>query len=296
MLSGGQRLQGLIGLHVRRLLVEERVVAGCARRIRPRPREARANCRRRASGRRSRCGRPASRWNQCTTSPSRNCCAGVQQDLSPGQRGLHPHQVHGVLELVAEAVGAAGLVETAAGPDPLRQRLVLEPIQVVIECAAARSRTRDGIHQAQPPAPAFLRDWPGRRPRRRYLRITPRPAAGRRPGRAPRPPALAARREHPASSEGRDGPIGPRSRRGLRPRPCSTTAGGGRRPAAMPKKRPRAVSTRSAATDMATKAGPLRKLVAGILEEQRRRATSVNCTIVKRTRHAPAEPASTIWK
>ena len=58
---------------------------------------------------------------------------GVQQDLPARHGGIHPDQVHGVLELVAEPVGAAGLVEPAPRPDAFGERLVLQPVQVAVE-------------------------------------------------------------------------------------------------------------------------------------------------------------------
>ncbi len=43
------------------------------------------------------------------------------------QRRFGVHQGHGVLELIAEAEGAAGLVKAGAGPHAAGQRLVDEP-------------------------------------------------------------------------------------------------------------------------------------------------------------------------
>ena len=73
------------------------------------------------AARRIRCGRPATRG----TSGARRL-RGIAARRAGGicrraSRGIHPHQVHGVLKLVAEAVGAAGLVEPPPRPDPLGQ-------------------------------------------------------------------------------------------------------------------------------------------------------------------------------
>ena len=67
---------------------------------------------------------------------------GVQQDLPPGQRRVHPDQVHRVLQLVAEAEGPAGLIESAPGPDPLGQRLVLQPVQIADRTPGCSVSTR----------------------------------------------------------------------------------------------------------------------------------------------------------
>ena len=48
----------------------------------------------------------------------------VQQDLSPRQYGIHPDQVHGILELISKTVGPAGLVKPPPRPDALCQRLI----------------------------------------------------------------------------------------------------------------------------------------------------------------------------
>ena len=89
------------------------------RRIRPRPRPARAGCPRRACGRRSRSGRPEA-VEPVDHVPFEELLRGVQQDLPRGPAGVHPDQVHRVLQLVAEAEGPAGLVETRAAPRSAR--------------------------------------------------------------------------------------------------------------------------------------------------------------------------------
>jgi len=63
---------------------------------------------------------------------------GGQEYLLARQGRIDPDEVDRVLELVAETVGAARLVEPAAGPDTLGERLVLEPVLVAVELRRVR--------------------------------------------------------------------------------------------------------------------------------------------------------------
>ena len=71
--------------------------------------------------------RPDGSCHQCCTSPSTNCRAGRAQDVLARdlRRGMQQRQ-H-VLQLIAEAVGAAGLVIAGAAPDAAGQRLIHQP-------------------------------------------------------------------------------------------------------------------------------------------------------------------------
>ena len=51
----------------------------------------------------------------------------VQQDLRAHQFRMQGRQRAGILELVAESIGAAGLIERAAAPDPAGEVLVEQP-------------------------------------------------------------------------------------------------------------------------------------------------------------------------
>ena len=66
--------------------------------------------------------------HHCSTSPSRNCWRGVQQDLPSGEVRADREQRQHVLQLVAEAEGAAALVRPAAAPEPRGQQLVGQPV------------------------------------------------------------------------------------------------------------------------------------------------------------------------
>ncbi len=93
----------------------------------------------RSSEIRVRTPRPAGSCHQCCTSPSTNCrdaafriCARVRSGRDDGER-------HDVLQLVAEAVGAAGLVERGPRPHAAGERLVEQPlIQHQVERAIGR--------------------------------------------------------------------------------------------------------------------------------------------------------------
>ena len=167
-----------------------------------------------------------SRWNQWTTSPSRNCCEACRRICRRATRGVHPDQVHRVLELVAEAVGPAGLVEPAPRPDPLGQRLVFQPVEVAVELRAGRSGP-GACPSGRATSAGSLRGRPARRPRSLILaddRLGPVPVVGLAQDHDDR--ALAAA---PGSSSvvrnaatGRSSRVGPASGS-----PCSTSVGMG---------------------------------------------------------------------
>ena len=71
--------------------------------------------------------RPDGGCHQCWTSPSVNCRAGSAQEVLARHLALRDRQRHDVLELIAEPVGAAWLVERRARPDAARERLIQEP-------------------------------------------------------------------------------------------------------------------------------------------------------------------------
>ena len=71
--------------------------------------------------------RPDGGCHQCWTSPSRNWRAAQRSRCSRSSARLGVDQRHRVLQLVAEAERAAGLVEAAARPQAAGQRLVEQP-------------------------------------------------------------------------------------------------------------------------------------------------------------------------
>ena len=77
---------------------------------------------------------------------------GVQEDLPARQGGVHPDQVHRILELIPEPIRPAGLVEPTTRPDALGQCLVFQPIQVAVELGVV-GLDPQRIHQAEPPPP-----------------------------------------------------------------------------------------------------------------------------------------------
>ena len=70
---------------------------------------------------------PLGACHQCCTSPSANWREAREHDLLAQHLRRGPGQRHRVLQLVAEAGGAAGLVEAGLGPQPARHRLVQQP-------------------------------------------------------------------------------------------------------------------------------------------------------------------------
>ena len=81
----------------------------------------------RSSANRVRMPRPPGGCHQCSTSPSANWLGGVPEDLPP--RELRPvvDERGGILQLIAEAKGAARLVIRRAAPHAATQILVRQP-------------------------------------------------------------------------------------------------------------------------------------------------------------------------
>ena len=160
------------------------------------------------------CPRPLGGCHQCCTSPSRNCRAAARRRCSRTSAGRAMRERHRVLELVAEAEGAAGLVVAGAGPHPAAQVLVEEPaVHEDVEGVVGRP----DLHRAErllPAAPHRLERGVGRRdaavPARRARGRAPRPAprrggtrgAGSRPARG-RPRPAAPRRDRAPRRSGR---------------------------------------------------------------------------------------------
>ena len=71
--------------------------------------------------------RPAGGCHQCCTSPSGNWRSAQRSRCSRTSRGSACTRAIAVLQLIAEAEGAAGLVVAAACPEAAGQRLVEEP-------------------------------------------------------------------------------------------------------------------------------------------------------------------------
>ena len=161
--------------------------------------------------------------------PFEELLRGVQEDLPAGERRVHPDQVDRVLELVAEAVGPARLVEPAPGPDPLGERLVLQPVEVAVELRAARSGpgpcpSGSSHHRRVSSRPASAASGS------RYLRMTA--SARARSSAWPRThDDRASRRARGPRSWRGSAAIGRSSRVGATSgSPCSTSVRDGRRP------------------------------------------------------------------
>ena len=93
---------------------------------------------------------PEGGCHQCWTSPSTNCRAAARSRCSRATSAPRDHERHHVLELVAEAVGAAGLIEGGAGPDPAGERLVEQPpVQHQVHGAVRRLHL-DGAERVVP--------------------------------------------------------------------------------------------------------------------------------------------------
>ncbi len=86
----------------------------------------------------------------------RELALGAAQQVLAHQRGLRMHQRHHVLQLVAETVGAARLVVTAASPQTAGQGLVQQPAigQYVERRIGSRYLYR--AERALPVVPYFL--------------------------------------------------------------------------------------------------------------------------------------------
>ena len=88
--------------------------------------------------------------HQCCTSPSTNWRAGRAQQMRARHRRAGGRQRHAVLQLVAEPVGAARLVERRARPDPAGQGLVEQP---AVQHDVHRAVRRLHLHRAQDVVP-----------------------------------------------------------------------------------------------------------------------------------------------
>ena len=97
--------------------------------------------------------RPAGGCHQCCTSPSTNCRAAARRICAAGLAGRAVDQGHHVLELVAEAVGAARLVERRPAPDAAAQHLVEQP---AVEQQVERRVGRLHLDGAEDRVPARL--------------------------------------------------------------------------------------------------------------------------------------------
>ncbi len=87
---------------------------------------------------------------------------GAAQQLGAVQRRVGVDQRHRVLQLVAEPVGAAGLVEAAAAPHPARDHLVQQPSVGQQIDGLLRRLDLDGAERALPVVPDLLERVVGR--------------------------------------------------------------------------------------------------------------------------------------
>ena len=191
--------------------------------------------------------------HQCITSPEANCRAGRKEDVRGPSAGSKCNQRQHILQLVAEAVSAAGLIEPGAGAHAGVERLLDKPWEEAVErlfasLDAQRIQARAATRLPLPPAPWDARAGP-RAPsrlsralppsRRRSGVFLPRPPPARY---APSAPSHACRhafqRGRPGAEcrHGRERPRAPRppppgrqGRRG-RLRPASPRAPDIRRP------------------------------------------------------------------
>ncbi len=147
---------------------------------------------------------------------------GGAEDVLAGEPRLGVDERHDVLELVAEAVGAAALVQRRAGPHAAGQRLVQRPpVEQRVERRLGRAHRDD----RQPVRPALDRAVDGRR-RAGHVAVLRHRAAGRRLVRRgteqhdqlPRLPGRERRAHTAAPRRGRD-PL-PSCRRVRRARPA----------------------------------------------------------------------------
>ena len=153
---------------------------------------------------------------------------GAQQVLAR-QPGRGDHQRQHVLQLIAESVGAAGLIEGRARPHATRERLVQQP---AVEHDVHRAIRRPDLHGAEHLRPSARRSIAGRRPHpARDSEGSARAPARRSPPRRGRTRRRRGRRRaDPPSSAAR------RRDRGRR-RPAPRAAAGARAPPADPARR-----------------------------------------------------------
>ena len=122
--------------------------------------------------------RPLCGCHQCCTSPSTNWRAAARRMCSRATAGLGVHERHDVLQLIAESVRAARLIERRARPHAAGERLIERPaIHHRVERGLRRAHADDG----EPSLP--LRDRLVHR-RARARRVAVRLGQAR----APRPP------------------------------------------------------------------------------------------------------------
>ena len=89
--------------------------------------------------------RPLGGCHQCCTSPSTILPGGRPQNVRSRLARLGIEQGHHVLELIAETVGAAGLIERRSSPDAARENLVRQPaVDERIESEVGRCYANDG--------------------------------------------------------------------------------------------------------------------------------------------------------
>ena len=138
---------------------------------------------------------PAGGSHQCWTSPSTNCRAAARRRCSRVSSGRATASAMHVLELVAEAVGAARLVERRARPDAAGQRLIEQPAVQHDVHRAVRRLHLDGAEQRRPSSRVDLAQHGVEigvavaRDQRRAPRRRRRPGRGRRRSRSRRPAA-----------------------------------------------------------------------------------------------------------
>ncbi len=161
--------------------------------------------------------------HQCCTSPSTNCRAAARSRCSRVSRRLRHRERHHVLQLVAEAVGAARLVERRARPDPAGQRLVEQP---AVQQDVHRPIRRLHLHRAEDVVPVLGH--------RAQDRVEIGAAVARRPRPAPRlasPPRRGRRRSRPRrSARARSAPAARRRDRDRRRRGWRAAPGQPARP------------------------------------------------------------------
>ena len=81
----------------------------------------------RSSEQRERRPRPLGSCHQCWTSPSTNCRPAARSECARARSGRASSERHHVLQLIAEAEGAARLVVAAARPQPAADVLIEQP-------------------------------------------------------------------------------------------------------------------------------------------------------------------------
>ena len=151
--------------------------------------------------------RPVGGCHQCWTSPSTNWRAAARRRCSRASSRRGSDEGDDVLELVAEAVGAAGLVERGPRPEPAGERLVEQP---AVEQDVHRAVRRPHLDGARDVVPVR------RRPSRERRRRGPRPGSARMRSRGrPRLGGLAEQHDDLASAR----------RRRARSSVCSARAG-----------------------------------------------------------------------